>query len=248
MVSRRGVQILGFLSALAAVVAMGVAPAEAIPIIQFDQAGSQMVQDGTVSWAGGDAPLIGDDIGFSVIRGLGDLAGMGLQCDPLVSGPGQPCMLLDFETGPFAGESAGTLSWDGGVGSSFVVTLTDGDALDAAAGEDLGLSDGEAILTGTAMFSAEMPPGGLVFRNISITGLDTKHDAIVDFFFPGGAPEEFNYSNTDITLLGSASIDLEEGFATEVSDADINNTIPLPATSLLMLLGLGGLALRKRFM
>lgn len=240
MVSRRGFQFLALVPVIFAVVAIGVTPAEAVPIIKFDQALSQTMQDGVVSWAGGAAPLVGTDIGFSVVVGQGDLSG-GLQCDPMISGAGAPCMLLDFTSGPFAGASGGTLSWDGGVGSSFVVTLTHANAL------GLGLAAGTELLTGTAMFDATLLPPGGGFRNISITGLDMKNEELLAFFFPGGAPEDFAFSNTDITL-SSGAIDLVAGFTIDVTDADINNKpVPVPATSLLMLLGLGGLALRKRF-
>ena len=248
MVSRRGSQFLGLLSALAIVVAVGVAPAEAIPIIKFDQGFDQSVQGGVISWGGGTDPLVGADIGFSVIVGLDDLAGMGLLCDPLVSGLGRPCMMLNFETGPFAGVSGGTLSWDGGVGATFTVTLTHDDALIGPGGA-LDIDAGEALLTGTAMFGADLLPPGGGFRNLSITGLDFKHPEILGFFFPAGAPEDFAFSSTEITL-SSGPIDLDAGFeAIDVSDADINNKpVPVPATSLLLLLGLGGLAVRKRFM
>ena len=69
-------------------------------------------------------------------------------------------------------------------------------------------------------------------------GQDIKAPALVEFFY--GIPQDtnpppiFNFSNTELT-----------GFGT-VDDADIKNALPEPGSSLLVVLGLSGLAMFSR--
>jgi len=256
MVPRKILNGVSVLSAFVIASALAVSPAEAIPIIKFDQGQSQTVQDGTLAWAGGDSPLIGADIGFSIVTGLGDLAGMGLACNPLISGFGNPCMLLDFTTGEFTGSSVSDLTW----GSdpfmmqpvSFVVTLTDANALGG-----LIMPAGTELLTGTALLSASMTGNAINGFTASLIGIDVKDPVLLDFFFDAPIPTDFRYVNTTIVLdTTGVSVNLTDGFMLNgetqpipVSDADINNTpidLPEPGSALVLLLGLGSLAAYRR--
>lgn len=251
---------LGLMSVLALVATLGVQSAEAIAIIKIDQAPFQDVQNGTLDWAGGSTPLVGENIGFSSIIGLDDLAGSGLVCNQAVSGFGNPCMLLSFTTGQYTGG----LTWGDtpymGNPVEFVVKLTDANAL------GLGLAADTEILTGTALFEASVTGNSTIGFTATLIGLDIKNQDIIDFFFPVDPPDNFRYVNTEIALDSTDVVITSGGFFTkvrdmdgnvigtvrspmDVSDADINNTpfdLPEPGTALLLLLGMGAIAARRR--
>ena len=87
-----------------------VGPAAAVPTLIFDQQGTPLTI-GTVSWNGSmGGPLVGTNIIFNTIRGLGTLAHDGdtLSCDG-------DC-LLNFVTGAYLGGG----EWDSG--GSFIMT------------------------------------------------------------------------------------------------------------------------------
>jgi len=215
-----------FIAALSIALASSFATAGPITIGFDDGAGTQ---DGTMTWAGGLAPLVGSGIDFYTIDGTGT---------PLNSGPGfaLDCLscVLEFETGAYTG--AGGVFEDGGY---FTVTGTAYDPI-AAANVAVGtLLDGyfddflaDPTFTGL---------GGSTGIFIGL-GLDTKHDGLLDYFGMDLATN-FVYANTEIALASCGS------GSCIVTNADIDNLarVPEPGTLVLMALGLCGVvAARKR--
>jgi hypothetical protein len=183
------------------------------------------IQDGTVSWGGGFAPLVGAGIDFYTIDGTGT---------PLNSGllGALDCVgcVLSFETGAYSG-SGGLFD----AGGFFTVT---GQAFDG----------GNLIATGTLLdgiFTDTV--SGPLFAGLGDTsgiflgfGTDTKHQGLVDYF--GLTSNTFAFANTEIAL-GTCSNN-----SCVVTNADIDNlnTVPIAGTWALMPLGLFGMALSRR--
>ncbi len=213
--------------ALAAVLMLNAAPSEAIAIISFDQAGV-INPNGVVTYDGIGGPLVGTAIPFDTIRGANT---------PFNSNTSVACngCTLNFTTGPNTLQNNGVeYEWGGNVLGSFVVR---GRSL------ALGILVDSVLLNGT-ITGASFEPGQQVGFEVSVGGQDFKHPAIVEHWFgPQGLPPLFSYSNTEI-LIGGATFDVVNtgDFTADVTNADIDNIIPEPTSSVIMLLGLAGLA------
>jgi hypothetical protein len=205
---------------LSSLLLLPVGPAAAIPSIVFDQTLPEIA--GTVSWAGGSAPLVGTNIVFKTVTGVET---------PANAGSTLSCVgdcFLNFVTGNYAGDE----TWD--PGGTFILT-----------GDLAGIPDSGTLLTGTWTSPVERS-GGLFLSIFNGEGSDTKDPALLAYF---GYPSDFsfNYASTAIAAIGPVS----GAFSVVVSNADLSNVagsapIPEPGTLLLLGSGISALALRRR--
>ena len=201
------------------------------PILKFDD---PTAPGGTVSYDGALGPIIGTDIQFQSILGIGT---------PLNSGVNLACVgcLLNLTTGavttegtpggaPYQAGPGGTISIVGGIPA-------------------LGIPAGTTLLTGTFAGTPVQAIGaGLQFGLFAAGGTDEKNETLAAFF---GLPTDFTFANTAITT--DLDIDpVTAAFSGVVVNADLNNTstlvvVPYPFTLLLVGAGLlGGGLLRRR--
>lgn len=200
--------------ALFAGLMLGIASQATAALIDFDQ----LNDGGAVSWAGGVAPLVGTDIRFDRVTGIGTPAnaGVALFCTG-VSG----CD-LDFTTGANTDGVGPVLEWAGG--GSFTLTGTLNTAADGS---------GSTIASGTLLTGMWGGPvvGNVNGSNVLVSGFgaDTKHEDLASFY--GFTSPDFIFASTKI----GASFD---GTTWNVTEADLTNT-PAPEPATLMLLGSG---------
>jgi hypothetical protein len=183
------------------------------------------IQDGTVSWGGGLAPLIGAGIDFHSIDGTGTPLNAGLAGALSCVG----CE-LSFQTGAYSG-SGGVFE----VGGFFTVV---GQAFDGA-----NLIAAGNLLTG--IFTADVAApifGGIGSASGLFLGLgtDTKHQGLVDYF--GLSSNTFQFASTSISL-GTCS-----NGTCIVTNADIDNlnSVPIVGTAALIFPALFGMGLMRR--
>lgn len=204
------------------------ASAQAAPIISFDQ--TAPIAGGTVSYDGEGGALIGTGIPFDRVGGLDT---------PVNAGATSLCLgcVLNFTTGPNVTEGA-IYTWAGAPLGSF--TLTGSLPFLPAPGPILGPT---VLLSGT-ISTARLDTDLLI---VGLRGVDFKHPTLVDFYFGPGPDPIFSFVNTQI-VIGGINFDPtgNGGFTAAVTNADIDNVIPEPATALLFLLGLGSLAAYRR--
>lgn len=230
MTSRYGLPIM----ALAVVVAVALTAGSAeAGHIKIDNGGIAALP-GTLSYDGDGGPAVGADIQFIQITGVDT---------PFHDGDTLLCQgcFLNFETGNNTGE--GPAIWTFASGGFFT--------LEGTILPDVGFGGfSGTILTGT--FSNNPPNLAVGTANAIFTfngfGTDVKAAPLVEYFYGIAVdpldPPVFNFSNTEIT--GAGEVDGDGGFRVAVDDADIKNALPEPGSSLLVLLGLSGLALFSR--
>jgi hypothetical protein len=215
--------------------------AEAAPLITFDDLAGQT---GTVSYATLGGTLVGTNITFDSIVATGTAADGPYDC--------QTCR-LNFTSGPNTdngpSDDPDPYQWAGG--GSFV--LTGGSVLmgidpgytDATCDDDLDDSDcvpTTVLLSGTfTNLPGNVGVGaGSTFLFIS-AGIDTKNADLAAFL--GIDPLLWSYAESNLSLQ-TVTFNSDGTFEDAlVTDADLNNIkVPEPASSLLLLLGIGSLA------
>jgi hypothetical protein len=210
-------------AALAAVAVA--APAQALPVIEFDDV---FIQGGTLSHAGGATPIVGTDVIFDQVQGI----------DTPLNASTFDCVgcRLNFETGDRTSFTPGVVSlYTFAGGGSFTLT----GAVPAA-----GIGGGSTLLTGNFTGVSVAIASGF---NVNFTGLgvDTKNPDLLAFF--GITSDEFVFSNSTITGAAAGGIGADGAFTAAVQDGDLVNTaIPEPATLGLIGSGLVGIAVAMR--
>jgi len=174
----------------------GYVPVSATPILNFDQDSG----GGTISYDGEGGALIGSDIVFETVVGLGTSLNNGVILN-ITDG------YLNFTTGDILTEGPST--WTFGDGGSFVLTGT------------AKTSGGTTIATGTLLegyFTAD-PANPSVTGNGSVLvatsfGVDTKNQALLDYY--GVTSSDFQFVNTEISME-DITIDADNGFSGTVT-------------------------------
>ena len=201
--------------------AFSAASASAGPMINFDGT----TDGGTLEYDVLDGPLEGIDIivDFLQVSGVGGGLDLNYAC--------QSC-LLNFVTGNGT-ESAPSI-YTFGAGGSIVIT---------GGVSAMGINNPTVLLSG---FFTSIPPnvavaGGGVGAFFGF-GLDEKHPLILEFL--GIDADIFRFSGT--AIQASVVVEDDGRFVGTVTESDVTNSVPIPGTTLLVMLGLGGLALRRR--
>jgi hypothetical protein len=208
-------------------------------IIDFSTGGG--VDTGTLTYAGGAAPLIGTDILIGLVKGVSTPSNSGVS-DPITLG------LLSFTTGDFVSFSAGTYTFGSGGSISIMGTGPGCTTVGGCGGNTPDTTSGPNLLTGLDV-SAQFGPSGLL--SLAITnGSDTKDPLLVQFFglVPATIPG-WNFSGTIHASLDSGGTG--GAFAADsTGSTDIANTpVPEPASIILLgsvLVGITSLVHRRR--
>lgn len=190
--------------------------------------GIEAPTSGTISYAGGNAPLIGSGIDVNSIVGLGTT----LNPDaPIVCN----ACVLEFTTGANTGGwdfgSGGTISIVGGVPSASI-------------------ADGSTLLSGTIDSASVFDVGGgtLNFKIAGGSFTDTKHPDLLTYF---GLPsvDYVGGLNISFSSIGTPAVGAAITSETIFSGNVVNSPVPVPAAVWLFgsgLIGLVGVARRKR--
>ena len=197
---------------------------------------------GTLSYAGGPAPLVGTDIVFDQITGVGT---------PINAGPAGALTIvggdLDFVTGPSALVAAPTDHvWAGG--GSFVLTAAD--VLDPNSTSIFGGAGSYTLLSGTFTATAFSPGVSTALGNLVFSGLGSdQKNPILEAYFGINEIVEWSFADAQLSSL-SMPLDVSAPFSVSVDNSDLINSgdlIPEPTTAILLLAGLlAGASIRNR--
>ncbi len=223
MVSRKMTTWIAAL-ALTLIVALGTTPsAEAVASITFDQ----VVTGGAIAYPVLGGALVGEGIlfDFFVVAGTGATDGV-YACSGCVMG---------FVTGPAFGDTDGPIYTFAGGGAFILVGGVPA----------MGIPDGSLLLSGfftASPINAAVAAGDTVIFEGS--GNDTKNADLTAFL--GIDPDQWRATHTEFSL-GAATINPDGTFFGTITQADLQNIkVVEPASTLLLLLGIGSLAAYRR--
>lgn len=217
----------GLIAVIAAACMLSAAPMEGATII-FDQ----VTNAGSITYDGLGGALVGTDIVFESIQGVGTDNDQTIDCSGC---------LLNFTTGANTSDAGGSYTFAGG--GSF--TVTGGSILGGVAG-------GSTLVDGTWNSGVKVQIIGNGIMILTGTGEDVKDADLLDFFF-NNPPLAFRFVDSTIQIEsapGGVVVGPGTAFTADLSlggNADlVNSSVPLPGTTALFLLGLGGLAAYRR--
>ncbi len=196
--------------------------AEAVASITFDQ----VVQGGTIAYPVIGGPLVGTDILFDFFVAAGTAADGVYACSS--------CS-LDFTTGAAFGDTDGPIYTFAG-GGSFVLT---------GGVPAMGIADGTILLSGSWTASPTNVAVGIgTIVTFTGAGTDEKNSDLAAFL--GIDPFEWRYTTSEFSL-GAATVAADGTFSGTITQADLQNIkVVEPASTLLLLLGIGSLAAYRR--
>lgn len=226
---KRGLRVGSLLFSATVVVLFAVEAGAMVANVQFDD---EVVSGGTVSYAGGLAPLIGTDIEFDRILGIDtpDNPNATLNCISC---------LLNFQTGANTSDgSSGTYKWDGG--GFFTIR--------GGVNGGTNIPTGNTLLTGTwnGPVTGLLIDFGAIFSIIAGFGTDTKHPDLLSFY--GLTGTNFGFSSTQISTTTTLTGTTPTSFNATVTNANVvNSAVPIPAALWLFGSAMLGLIGIKRF-
>ena len=104
-----------------------------------------------------------------------------------------------------------------------------------------GAAGATAKTDGLSFSSTEATP----YYGLVLVGLDTDKDGTLDYYIANKASTEINTAGTNASV-GNLAKNLGGGSGTAISGWTSASSVPEPTSGLLMLVGLAGLALRRR--
>lgn len=210
-------------SVVALVLSVFTGTANALPILSFDD--DTASQNGVVSYDGAGGALVGSGIDFVSVTGFDtpSNSGVALTCELCV---------LDFETGANISEGPGLWEFAGGGSLTITGTVKNGAVV---------IASGTLV---TGIFDSAIAFGGGSTLTFAGLGTDIKNRSLIEFFGLTGV--DFAFASTDISLGGVIIDPITQGFTANVTNADLDNTVPEPSMIALMSLGLVGLGIAGR--
>jgi hypothetical protein len=201
-----------------------VSEATAMPTLTLDN-GIATTPTGTVAYDVVGGAVTGVGIGFDTITGVGTSNDGDFACLGCV---------LRFTSGSNVINGPDDWEWGHGAVGSFAIIGRF--PFGAGTGPNAVLLSGQIEVVKADSFNGQV--------TVQAFGFDEKHDVILDWF--GMTDSDFTFHSTNIAA--NATINVDGTFSGDLTEADVTNRprILEPATGLLLLLGLSGLAAYRR--